>query len=69
MFKHTGSEPAKAKSYFADIADWHRKNPARAATITIISILVVVAGFYMLGATIGNTINNISLLIKCFSKG
>ena len=69
MFNHPGPEPAKAKNYFADIADWHRKNPARATAITIISILVVVAGFYMLGVTINDTVNNISLLIKCFSKG
>lgn len=69
MFKHTGSEPANAKNYFADIADWHRKYPARAAIITTISILIVVFGFYMLGVTIRDTINNTSLLIKCFSNG
>ena len=69
MFNHPGSEPAKAKTYFADIADWHRKHPIRAALITIVSILVVVSGFYMLGVTINDTANNISLFIKCFSKG
>lgn len=69
MFKHPGSVPTNKQTYFADIADWHRKYPVRAAVITTISILVVVFGFYMLGVTIRDTANNISLLIKCFSKG
>ncbi len=69
MFKLSGPAPANRQGYFAEIADSFRKRPARAAAIAAVSIIVVISGFYLLGVTLRTMLENISLLIKCFSKG